>query len=238
MILSPRKKRNQKDSGLILQISAPVSHSFLCLQATYFFLKSGNGKVAWCSVDKFTDDEYEEIFKPKGATKWDLHIFDIKSKKEIVLTEKVKDFVLSTNGEQILLSKEKNLFASSLDEVYKSKSIETKVNLDKMLYRVDVQKEWNQIFNDTWRWYRDFFYDKNMHGRDWKMLGDRYRAYIPQLSSRDELNWVLLQMVGELSVSHTYIGGGDSGPSFKTENPLFTGWLGADLVPDQNSRLL
>ena len=105
-----------------------------------------------------------------------------------------------------------------------------------MLYTIDVQKEWNQIFNDTWRWYRDFFYDKNMHGRDWKMLGERYRAYIPQLSSRDELNWVLLQMVGELSVSHTYIGGGDTGPSLKTENPLFTGWLGADLVSDQTSR--
>jgi tricorn protease len=202
----------------------------------FFFLKSGNGKVAWCSVDKFTEDEYEEIFKPKGVTKWDLHIFDVKSKKEVVLNEKIKEFVLSTNGEQILISKEKNLFASSLDEVYKSKSIETKVNLDKMLYTLDVRMEWNQIFNDTWRWYRDFFYDKNMHGRDWKMLGDRYRAYIPQLSSRDELNWVLLQMVGELSVSHTYIGGGDTGPSLKTENPLFTGWLGADLVADQNSQ--
>jgi tricorn protease len=75
-----------------------------------------------------------------------------------------------------------------------------------------------------------------MHGRDWKMLGDRYRAYIPNISSRDELNWVLLQMVGELAVSHTYIGGGDNGPSMKVDNPLFTGWLGADLVPDQSSR--
>jgi tricorn protease len=202
----------------------------------FFFLKAGSNKIAWCSVDKFTEDEYEEIFKPGGATKWDLHIFDMKSKKEAVLGDKIREFVLSPNGENILVRREKDLYTSSLDDAYKSKSIETKLNLDKLMYTVDIRKEWNQIFNDTWRWYRDFFYDKNMHGRDWKMLGDRYRAYIPHLSSREELNWVLVQMVGELSVSHTYIGGGDNGPSMKTENPLFTGWLGADLVPDQSSR--
>ncbi|RPI05831.1 MAG: hypothetical protein EHM64_05195 [Ignavibacteriae bacterium] len=201
----------------------------------FFFLKAANNKVAWCSVDQFTEDEYEEIFKPGKETKWSLHLFDMKSKKEVVFPDKIKEFVLSTNGENILIRKEKELFHASVDDAYKSKTIGTKVNLEKLLYTVDVQKEWLQIFNDTWRWYRDFFYDKNMHGRDWNMLGDRYRAYIPQLSSREDLNWVLQQMVGELSVSHTYIGGGDNGPSLKVENPLFTGWLGADLIPDQPS---
>ena len=101
-----------------------------------------------------------------------------------------------------------------------------------LAYTVDNQLEWNQIFSDTWRWYRDFFYDPGMHGRDWKKMGDFYRAYIPALSSRDELNWVLSQMVGELCVSHTYIGGGDTGPVSSPTTPLFTGWLGADLSPD------
>ena len=51
-----------------------------------------------------------------------------------------------------------------------------------MLYYVDTLAEWNQIFNDTWRWYRDFFYDAGMHGQDWQAVGERYRAMIPQLS--------------------------------------------------------
>jgi tricorn protease len=104
-----------------------------------------------------------------------------------------------------------------------------------MNYLVDTYAEWNQIFSDTWRWYRDFFYDPGMHGRDWKAMGERYRSYLPALSSRSQLNWVLSQMVGELCVSHTYVGGGDMGPGQNISSPVFTGWLGADLVPDRKA---
>jgi tricorn protease len=74
-----------------------------------------------------------------------------------------------------------------------------------------------------------------MHGRDWKAMGDFYRAYIPQLSSRTELNWMLSQMVGELCVSHSYVSGGDLGPQTAPVSPVSTGLLGADLVPDKTS---
>ncbi|HLP15453.1 MAG TPA: S41 family peptidase [Bacteroidota bacterium] len=201
----------------------------------YFFLKAGKGKVAWCSVPKFTEDEYEEIFKPGGATKWDLHIFDMEQKKETVLTDKVKNFQVSINGDYLLIQKENDLFATSFDKAYASKNAGERVNLTGMTYTVEPSTEWTQIFNDAWRWYRDFFYDANMHGRDWKAIGDRYRAYIPQLSSRDELNWTLSQMVGELCVSHTYISGGDMNEPAQTASPVFTGWLGADLTPDKKS---
>ncbi|MGZ7046243.1 MAG: S41 family peptidase, partial [Candidatus Aminicenantales bacterium] len=118
-----------------------------------------------------------------------------------------------------------------------SKASGEKLNFSGLVYTVDLQKEWNQIFNDAWRWYRDFFYDANFHGRDWKAMGEKYRAYIPYLSSRAELNWVLSQMVGELCVSHTYIGGGDFGPGATPGSPVFTGLLGADLVADKASGL-
>jgi tricorn protease len=198
----------------------------------YFYLRAGKGKVAWCSVDKFTEDEYEEIFKPNGATKWQLHLFDIDQKKESVLTDKIANYRLSVNGEQIIIRKNNEIFTTSVDQAFSSKNCGEKLDLAGMVYTVDYQQEWNQIFTDAWRWYRDFFYDANMHGRDWKAMGERYRSYIPYLSSREELNWDLSQMVGELCVSHTYIGGGDQGPNTEVTSPLFTGWLGADLVPD------
>ncbi|MHB8578913.1 MAG: S41 family peptidase [Ignavibacteriaceae bacterium] len=200
-----------------------------------FYLKAGNGKVAWCSVPKFTEDEYNEIFKPGGETKWDLHIFDMKDKKEITLDDKIKDFNLSTNGEQLLVQRNADIFTTSMDEAYKSKSAGEKLNLNGMTYTVDDQKEWTQIFNDTWRWYRDFFFDPNMFNLDWKAIGDRYRADIPYLTSRSDLNWLLLQLVGELSVSHTYISGGDMGPETTPKSTVFTGWLGCNFVKDGNS---
>ena len=199
----------------------------------FFFLKAGRGKVLWCSVPKFAQPEYEEIFKPGGDTKWDLHIFDMASKKEVVLNDKIREFSLSSNGDRMIVRKEEEVFMTTPDQAFQSKAPGESVRLDKMLYYVDALQEWNQIFNDAWRWYRDFFYDPGMHGRDWKAMGDKYRAYIPYLSSREELNGVLSQMVGELCVSHTYVGGGDTElPPAPQRPPLYTGLLGADLAAD------
>ncbi|MGE5500024.1 MAG: S41 family peptidase, partial [Syntrophothermus sp.] len=203
----------------------------------YFYLKAGKGKVAWSSVPKFTEAEYEEIFKPGNETKWDLHIFDIAKKSEVVLSEKIRDFNLSANQENIIIQKGQDFYTTSLEKAFQSKSLGDKLDLSRMSYQVDNLKEWNQIFSDTWRWYRDFFYDKNMHGRDWKAVGEKYRSYIPQLTSREDLNWVMQQLVGELCVSHTYVGGGDMGPSAvpNTPSPVFSGWLGADLKADKKT---
>jgi len=204
----------------------------------YFWLKAGKGKVLWASVDEFTEGEYEDIFRNKyGATQWTLHIFDMAGRKDVTLADKIREFSLSTNGERLLVRREGDLYVTAVDRAFASKSAGDKLNLGGLAYTVDLQKEWRQIFDDAWRWYRDFFYDAGFHGRDWKAMGEKYRAYIPDLSSRGELNWVLSQMVGELCVSHTYIGGGDYGPGAAPSSPVFTGLLGADLVPDRATGL-
>jgi tricorn protease len=199
----------------------------------YFYLKAGKGKVLWASVDTFGENEYEEIFRPKyNEAKWTLHIFDMAEKRESVLNDKISDFSLSTGQEMLLLRRGGEFFTTGVERAFASKASGERLNLSGLLYTVEPQKEWRQIFNDAWRWYRDFFYDANFHGRDWKAMGDKYRAYIPALSSRAELNWVLSQMVGELCVSHTYVNGGDMGPGGTPGSPVFTGLLGADLVPE------
>jgi len=200
----------------------------------YFYLKAGKGKVTWASVDYFGENEYEEIFKQGGQDKWDLHIFDMTSKKETILNQKISHWRLSTNREYFIIKKNASYFTGKLDKVFSSRSLGKRLSLNNMIYHVNPQKEWTQIFNDTWRWYRDFFYAPNMHGRDWKKIGDIYRTYIPQLTSRGDLNWLLSQMVGELCVSHTYIWGGDYGPAKLPDDPVYTGLLGVDLKPSHN----
>ena len=203
----------------------------------YFFLKAGNGKVMWSSVENFTEDEYEQIFNPGTQTKWTLNIFDMSSKSLVVLNDKIKNCDLSTDRTHMIIQKDADCYTTSVDDAFRSKGTGSKLSLDGMSYTVNNVAEWNQIFNDTWRWYRDFFYDKNFHGHDWKAMGDKFRAYIPYLSSREELNWLLSQMVGEISVSHTYVGGGDMGPVKLPETKVYTGWLGADFVPDKATGL-
>jgi tricorn protease len=77
-----------------------------------------------------------------------------------------------------------------------------------MVDRVPAQ-EWAEIFDEVWRRYRDFFYVANMHGYDWKAIGERYRALLPHVAHRSNLNYVLGEMVAELNVGHAYIEGGD-----------------------------
>ncbi len=198
----------------------------------YFYLRAGRGKVTWCSVPKFTEDEYEEIFKPRGATKWTLHIFDMATREMRTVEDRIADYGLSVKGGQIVCRAGNGIFLNTLQGAYDSRRIGNAIDLNGMVYHVDTLAEWQQIFSDAWRWYNEFFYDVNMHGHDWKAIGDRYRADIPDLSSREELNWLISQMVGELSIGHTYISGGDMGPAATPSTPVYTGLLGADLVAD------
>ena len=198
----------------------------------YFFLKAGKNSVTWASTDFFGESEYETIFKPSGDDKWTLNAFDMGSAKLLVHETTISDWKLSLNQEQMIARKGNVFTVIAVDKVVGSKTAGTRLNLDQMTYRVSPSVEWTQIFNDTWRWYKDFFYDENMAGNDWKKIGDKFRALLPDLNTRADLNWLLSQMVGELNTSHTYIGGGDTSPAQLPANPVYTGWLGADIKTD------
>jgi len=198
----------------------------------YFYLKAGKGAVTWASIDTFAESEIEEVFTPSGDDKWTLHHFDMGSQKHAAVETSMSDWRLSPNREQAIVKKGGTYYLSGVGQFAGGKSLGSRLNLEPMTYRVNPIAEWTQIFDDTWRWYDDFFYDANMHGHNWKQIGDKFRALLPDLNSRAELNWLLSQMVGELCVSHTYISGGDFSIPQVPANPVYTGLLGADLRPD------
>lgn len=101
------------------------------------------------------------------------------------------------------------------------------VNLQMNLSRLD---EWNQIFEEAWRHERDYFYDPNMHGRDWDKVYKRYAPLVPFVKHRADLNYILDMVNGELSVGHSFVMGGDFP---KVDTPR-GGLLGADLIADNN----
>jgi tricorn protease len=70
-------------------------------------------------------------------------------------------------------------------------------------------EEWNQIFNEVWRRYRDFFYVPNMHGYDWEALREQYKPLLKYVAHRSDLNYVIGEMIAELTVQHAYVEGGD-----------------------------
>ncbi len=90
---------------------------------------------------------------------------------------------------------------------------------------INPRDEWRQIFWDAWRWERDFFYDPKFGGVDWDAVGKRYAQYLQHVYSRQDLNYLLGLMLGELGTGHSYVSGGDFGPAAR---PNVVGHLGAD----------
>lgn len=96
--------------------------------------------------------------------------------------------------------------------------------------KVDRAAEWKQIFEETWRYEKDFFYDPDLHGRNWDQVYKRYAPLIPYVKHRHDLNYVLDQVNGELSVGHSFVSGGD----YPEVASAKVGLLGADLVTEDN----
>ena len=95
--------------------------------------------------------------------------------------------------------------------------------------RLDRPAEWRQIFDEAWRYQRDFFYDPNMHGRDWDAVRERYAPLVPHVRHRADLNVLMDRVNGELAVGHSFVSGGDMP---ETEDSR-VGVLGADLTADR-----
>ncbi len=96
--------------------------------------------------------------------------------------------------------------------------------------KLDRSEEWKQMFDEAWRYERDYFYDPNMHGRDWDEVYKRYAPLVSFIKHRADLTYILDQVNGELSVGHSFVFGGDYPKT--DENPV--GLLGADLTADNN----
>ena len=74
---------------------------------------------------------------------------------------------------------------------------------------LDRHAEWTQIYNEAWRQMRDFFYAPNMNGVDWKAMHDKYAALLPFVNSRNDLTYLIGELIAELNNGHAYVGGGE-----------------------------
>ncbi len=84
-----------------------------------------------------------------------------------------------------------------------------RVPTDSMQTLIAPREEWKQILREAWRTERDFFYDPNMHGVDWEKVYRQYEALLPHCVSREDVSFLIREMISELNVGHAYYGGGD-----------------------------
>ncbi|HEY1805641.1 MAG TPA: PDZ domain-containing protein, partial [Terracidiphilus sp.] len=136
-----------------------------------------------------------------------LVLFSLKDRKETTLADKIDGFDVSRDGNKVLVQEGKSF--KLYDVKPEGKAGAKNVSTDGLMVDRVPQQEWVQIFNEVYRRYRDFFYVENMNGYDWKALRDQYRPLVDYVANRSDLNYVMGEMVSELSNSHSYITGGD-----------------------------
>ncbi len=89
-------------------------------------------------------------------------------------------------------------------------SIAKPVDTSGMKGSINPREEWAQVFLDAWRIQRDFFYDRNLHGVDWEGVRQRYGRMLADCVTREDVSFVIGEMISELNVGHAYYWGGDT----------------------------
>lgn len=134
-----------------------------------------------------------------------LKSFDLKTLQTNTFMEDFSGYVISSDGSKLLTHKAGYRLFDAGARSGDSKTF----NLDDMYCDSNPQEEWNEIFEEVWRRFRDYFYVKNMHGVDWNAIGEQYRSLLPYVSHRSDLTYILTEMIAELNIGHTYVEGGD-----------------------------
>jgi tricorn protease len=160
-----------------------------------------------------------------------IHLFDFDDEKEKLKTVAggVNLVDISADGKKLLVVNEGG--AMAIIGAAPDQKLEEMVPTGGMLVTVNPREEWRQIFNEVWRRERDFFYDPNMHGVDWEGVRKQYAPLIEECSSREDVGFILREVIAELNVGHTYYFGGDN----EIPPELPTGMLGCDFELDRGA---
>jgi tricorn protease len=152
--------------------------------------------------------------------------------KPKTLLEDLRSYELSLDRKKLLLRKSDAFYVIPSDSAAPAKLDEKQVKLDGWTFALQPREEWRQIFTESWRMIRDYFYDRSLHNVDWPAIRAKYLPLVDRVSDRAELNEVLAEMVAELSTLHMFVRYGDqrSGP-----DQIKPAALGARLVRDEQA---
>jgi tricorn protease len=155
--------------------------------------------------------------------------FKLEDKKDSLVIAGVDSGVLAADGQKILYQARSQFGIVGLGS--DQKAGDGSLDLSQLNMKIEPRLEWVQIFNDGWRIFRDWFYQKNLHGVDWARIKEKYARLLPSLGHRADLDFVFGELVGEVNAGHTYVNWGD----FPRPARLDTGLLGADLHADEGA---
>jgi tricorn protease len=168
--------------------------------ANYVGLDTGKAGILFLS-------EIVDVPRFEAATPVTVSKFDLATRKTEPFLTGINGFAVSANSEKILYRQGPGWFIAKTEAA--PKPGDGALKLEEMEIFVDPRAEWNEMYHEVWRIERDFLYDPNHHGLDINAAEKKYSAYLKGIAGRADLNYLFDEMLGEITIGHMFIGGGD-----------------------------
>lgn len=183
-------------------------------------LKVGNGNYG--QLEANASHLFFVASTPNGN---EVKAYELAGEKEETVLKGVQGYTLSGNGEKLVFRSGATL---GIADAKPGQDASKTLDLSKFELRVDPAVEWEQIYVDAWRILRDWFYDTGVHGNDWPAIRDKYQPLVKHVAHREDLDYLLHELTGELNAGHVYVerGGNRANPVARKEGGL----LGAEIV--------
>ena len=223
---SKDKDKDKKDEPVVVKIDLDgIDQRILALPiASKNYVNMLSGKSGFL----FLSEGPMAITGDGGDVSVTIQKFDLSKRKVDKFLEDINDYTISFDGEKILYRKGDQWSTASADEGPGSSGPPKPgfgpLKLDGWQVYVEPRPMWKQIYNETWRIERDFFYDPHYHGLDLEKAKKKYEPYLAGIASREELTYLFEECLGELTVGHMFVGGGEAPEPKKVKGGL----LGAD----------
>jgi len=163
----------------------------------------------------------------EGGPATKIHKFDLKTRKTEQILDGVTSFDVSFNGEKMLYARQNQWFITPAEKPAEGPPQPGQggpLRLDSMEIYVDPRAEWKHMYDQVWRDERDFLYDPGLHGLNLEAVKKKYEPFHDDISTRDDLNYLFTEMLGNITIGHMFVGGGDVPEPKRVK----TGLLGAD----------
>lgn len=224
---SDEKKGEEKDKGVEIDfdgLAQRIQHLPLA-RGNYRSLSANDKGLFYLNKDEGDFNRFE--FRSIGPM--DLYRFSFEDREEKSVIKGIDAYKLSADGSKIVYRKRSSI---GIIEASATDSKGEDLDLSDLEMKIVPLEEWTQIFNEAWRLERDFYYEPNMHGLDWIAMKEKYGRLLPFVSCRQDIRYIIGELIGELNTSHTYVFGGDSRRDADRVN---VGLLGTDWEIDEKA---
>lgn len=192
------EKKEEKPAGGIT-----ITIDFEGLQQRIIELPTANGSYYALQA---VEGKLYYAYSSQSSGGMALKVYDLNTKTETELGRPqnlaygygLKNLMLQENGNYYIIDLPSGKY-----------TVDKPLALTGMRVQVDLDAEYKQVYNESWRQMRDFFYDPGMHGVDWAAMQKKYAVLVPYANHRKDLTYLIGELIGELNVGHAYVGGGD-----------------------------